>query len=274
MTAPCCNFHTHTDRCDGHGTPREFALAALGKGFSALGFSGHSYLPREDFGLSPEKLTAYLDELNALKREFSGRLEILTGIELDDEAPAIDLHLFDYHITSIHALQSPETGKWYSIDNTPDEAFACLKEGFGGNSDRMAAAYFARVSAFAGASRPAFVGHFDLIRKFNRDNLLLQPDSPAFRRAAQQALERLSALGMTLEVNTSGFAHSADRLPYPAPPLLYEWRRLGGDVIFSADAHAPQELDQYFGEAIVLLRQCGFSRLRVLSAEGGRFIPI
>ena len=37
------NYHTHTDFCDGQNTPEEMAEAAAKKGFTALGFSGHSY---------------------------------------------------------------------------------------------------------------------------------------------------------------------------------------------------------------------------------------
>ena len=37
------NFHTHTTFCDGQNTPEEMVLAAIEKGFSALGFSGHGY---------------------------------------------------------------------------------------------------------------------------------------------------------------------------------------------------------------------------------------
>ena len=37
------NFHTHTTFCDGKDTPEQMVLAAIQKGFSALGFSGHAY---------------------------------------------------------------------------------------------------------------------------------------------------------------------------------------------------------------------------------------
>lgn len=37
------NLHTHTIYCDGKDTPEEMILAACEKGFTSLGFSGHSF---------------------------------------------------------------------------------------------------------------------------------------------------------------------------------------------------------------------------------------
>ena len=37
------NFHTHSSFCDGKNTPEEIILAAIDKGFYAIGFSGHGY---------------------------------------------------------------------------------------------------------------------------------------------------------------------------------------------------------------------------------------
>ena len=36
------SFHTHTTFCDGKNTPEEMVVAAIEKGFVALGFSTHS----------------------------------------------------------------------------------------------------------------------------------------------------------------------------------------------------------------------------------------
>ena len=38
------NLHTHSTFCDGIHTPEQMVQFALQKGFTSLGFSGHSYL--------------------------------------------------------------------------------------------------------------------------------------------------------------------------------------------------------------------------------------
>ena len=42
------NFHTHTTWCDGKDSPETVILAAIGKGFSAIGFSSHAMLPENE----------------------------------------------------------------------------------------------------------------------------------------------------------------------------------------------------------------------------------
>ncbi|NCB31458.1 MAG: PHP domain-containing protein, partial [Clostridia bacterium] len=81
------NLHTHTIYCDGVSTPREMAEAALANGFVSLGFSGHSYTPYDDCGMSPAQALAYRQEVLALQREYAGRLEIFLGLENDAVAP-------------------------------------------------------------------------------------------------------------------------------------------------------------------------------------------
>ena len=41
------DLHMHTIYCDGVDTPEDMILTALEKGLTAIGFSGHSYVPCE-----------------------------------------------------------------------------------------------------------------------------------------------------------------------------------------------------------------------------------
>ena len=71
------NYHTHTVFCDGADTPEDVVLAAIGKGFTHLGFSGHmDYFAHVD---APR----YFAELRRLEEKYAGRIEILHGLELD-----------------------------------------------------------------------------------------------------------------------------------------------------------------------------------------------
>ena len=42
------NYHTHTTWCDGKDTPEAVVVAAIDKGFDAIGFSSHAMLPEDD----------------------------------------------------------------------------------------------------------------------------------------------------------------------------------------------------------------------------------
>ncbi len=72
------SVHTHTTYCDGKNTPSEMAQAALEQGLKTLGFSGHIYIPEDtSSSMSLENTKRYCAEVEALKQEYNGRLEIL-----------------------------------------------------------------------------------------------------------------------------------------------------------------------------------------------------
>ena len=85
------NYHTHSDFCDGEGPLSGYAEAAFAKGFKALGFSSHSPVPYEnDWTMQHARFDEYLKTAESLKKEWAGRLEIYTGMELDylkEDAP-------------------------------------------------------------------------------------------------------------------------------------------------------------------------------------------
>ena len=52
------NFHTHTTFCDGSHSAEEMVLSAIEKGFTALGFSGHSQVKNSFWSMTEEKESA------------------------------------------------------------------------------------------------------------------------------------------------------------------------------------------------------------------------
>ena len=62
------SFHVHSTFCDGKNTPEEIILAALEKGFSSIGFSGHSYMKYSPlFASKGDKTEEYKKEILYLK---------------------------------------------------------------------------------------------------------------------------------------------------------------------------------------------------------------
>ena len=59
------NLHTHTTYCDGNYTPEEIVKTAIDKGFSYIGFSGHSYtFFDETYAMTKENTDKYFDDVN------------------------------------------------------------------------------------------------------------------------------------------------------------------------------------------------------------------
>ena len=74
------NLHTHTSFCDGKNSPEEMILSAIQKGFTALGFSGHSLFPfARSWHIAPREFSLYEKEILRLKEKYSSQIQILLG---------------------------------------------------------------------------------------------------------------------------------------------------------------------------------------------------
>ena len=77
------NLHTHTTYCDGDNTPEELVREAIKRGFSGIGFSGHSYthFAPED-SMSVQGTYSYIAHVNKLKKTYAKQIDIFLGLEV------------------------------------------------------------------------------------------------------------------------------------------------------------------------------------------------
>lgn len=261
------SVHAHTTFCDGKNTPEEMVRAAIGEGLSVIGFSGHTYVPFDDFGMKPEVIPAYIAEVNRLKQAYAGQIDVLLGIEIDPDAPETDLSPFDYVIGSSHSVRDAK-GKPWIVDCSPEMTQRAIDEGFGGDAIALAKAYFDQLADYVIALRPTIVGHFDLLTKFSEKYPVINTDDPAYREAALSALTRVLQAGLICEVNTGAISRGWRTTPYPAPFLLRQIRDFGGRVTLTADTHAADSITCAFDEALAVIRQAGFTEVLTLTKDG------
>ena len=247
------DLHLHTAFCDGKHTPREMIEQALALGYHTLGLCCHSALPfANDWSAQNER--AFLEEIAALKAAYKGRISILCGIECDNESP---FHAgFDYVIGSAHHLRCG--GKVYPVDESANTLLALLNEGFGGDKDALARAYFSAVVENARRLRPDVLGHFDLLTKYCEVESALGFDSPAYFEAGKAALAEIFPFCPILEVNFGALSRGYRTSPYPNDAFLSFWKSLGGKVILTSDAHSKEALAIDTKKAEALLRRAGY----------------
>ena len=253
--------HNHTAWCDGKNTPEEMAEAAWKLGFTDLGFSGHTYVDFADFGIRDE--LAYAAMLRQLGEQFSGRMRIAAGMEHDWYYPVRHREAFDYIISSVHEIQSPETGRRYIIDGPMSYAEACRDEAFGGDGLAMARCFYEITAENAERYRPDIIGHFDLLVKNNAGNRLFDEESRAYQQAALESLHRCLDTEAVFELNTGGIFRKYRSTPYPADFLLRELCRKRARLTINADAHETAALRFWFEEALELLETVGFGSVWV-----------
>lgn len=264
------SVHTHTSFCDGTDTPAAMARAAADLGLETLGFSGHGYVPQEDFGISPGRMAAYCEEIRRLQAAYAGQLEILCGIELDTQTPAEQMEQakqLDYRIGSCHAVRDAQ-GRYWTVDNTPALLEQAVCEGFCGSAMALVQAYYDQFVPWVRVLRPDIVGHLDLVTKFNEDGRFFDETDPGYRRLAADALRALLHDDLILEVNTGAISRGWRRDPYPAQFLLRQIRQAGGRVTVTADAHSAGTLMFGVEQVLELLRETGFRSVWELGADG------
>ena len=267
------NYHTHNAFCDGTGLMEDYVQAAKDKGFQALGFSSHAPIAlANEWSLSEERLRAYLDEGRRLKQVHQGDIELYVGLEIDyipgSQGPRDtrwDSLGLDYRIGSVHSTVGLDQDPEYRCIDGPVEGLEWVLENIHGGSVRqMCEAYYARVAELAQLGGFDILGHFDLIKKRNQDNRYFDEKSPWYSHAAMEALKAVAKSGVILEINTGAISRGLRDDPYPSPFILHAARKMEIPVTYSADAHAPAALDCSFDDVQDLLKDTGYSHVRVL----------
>ena len=254
------NYHTHTTFCDGKNTAEEMVQATLALGFETLGFSGH-------VDISPTMdIPAYQTEIRRLAEKYRGRIEILCGGEFDLCYPDPNLPGFDYRIGSNHFVDAGE-GTPSAIDWSPEKFQQLVQKGFGGDVYRLTRQYFERVASLPDRIPCDFIGHFDLVTKFNDTLHLIDETDPRYLDPAMAALDALLEREIPFEINTARV--SVGRM-YPNRVFLERIHQRGGEILINSDAHRAEDLNRGFPEAEHLARSCGFDHILRLTKKGGK----
>lgn len=254
------NFHTHTCYCDGKNTVDEMAQAAVELGFTSLGFSGHAYT---DFDLSycmKAKETAdYITDVEAAKKKYAGTLNIYCGTELDYYSPLTD-YKYDFTIGSVHYLKFGD--EYPTVDSSAQCQLDAAKKYLGGDYMSYAEKYFETVADVADHLHPSFIGHFDLVSKFNENDCMFDSHNPRYVNAWKTAAERLCAHSIPFEINTGAIARGKRLTPYPSLEMAEFISEHGGFFIVTSDCHNKDFLTCAFDDVAK-----NYSRFEIIDFE-------
>lgn len=246
------NLHTHSTYCDGESTLRETVKAAIKKGFSYIGFSGHGHTTFDEvYCMSKENEAKYFAEVNALKEEYKNDIDIFCGIERDILSDYFKFN-YDYEIASVHYIKAGD--RYVDVDASGQMQKKCIDDFFDSDPYAYAEEYYKSVAKLRGD----IIGHFDLLTKFDRNNEIFSPKEARYKKAALSALEELMEEKQILEVNTGAMSRGYKDMPYPDIWILEEIKKRGGRVILTSDCHQAENLDYGYDIAEKLLVDMGF----------------
>ncbi len=264
------NLHQHSTFCDGKNTPEEVVLAAIEKGFGAIGFSSHCYMEYAKYYCMPlEKTAQYRQEIARLKEKYSGLIDVFCGLEFDICCPEKPVG-YDYLIGSLHGLRFD--GVDYEFDGVAEHFQKMIDEHFAGDGMAFAKEYYRQLAWLPDFADVDIIGHFDLITKHRDSVNFFDCDTKEYRYAAIEAAEALAGKIPYFEVNTGAIARGYRTTPYPDPFIVKEMKRLGFGVVISSDCHQTHLMDCWFKEAADFLKACGYTEKHILTKDG--FIPV
>ena len=251
------NYHTHTSYCDGKSTPEDIVQAAIDSGMDHLGFSGH-------VDISPVMdVPAYLAEVRRVQAKYKDQIDILCGGELDNMYPDRNPQGFDYLIGSVHHMKAGD--EILAVDWKEDMILRLVD--YYGDGYKLAKEYFRLIGETYGKGKSDFIGHFDLITRHNSKYSFVNEDDPRYLNPAFEVMEYLIHEGLPFEINTK----LADKGKiYPGKKLLKKLKELGGEIIFSSDAHQASDLLHGFPQGIALAKDCGFDHAIIAVGHRGK----
>lgn len=270
------NHHNHSHYCDGSLPPEEYIKEAIRQGFHTLGFSSHAPVPFDNkFAIRDDKsLLAYANEIRHLKEKYKHQLRIFLSLEIDF-IPGITRNFkvlkntagLDYTIGGVHLVKSPiRRGLWF-IDGPKSEIYNDgLQRLFDGDIRLAVTTYWQQMREMINTQHPDIIAHADKIKMHNK-NRYFNEDEKWYQDQADQTLEVISHSHSIVEVNTRGLYKGRSEELFPGTNMLKKIYELGIPITLNSDAHKPDELSGYFDEAKMILKEIGFSYLKLFNGK-------
>jgi len=270
------NYHLHSFYCDGHTDIRSYIERAIELGFHSIGMSSHSPVPiKKPYALQLKNLSDYLNELDELKHEYQGTIEVYSGIELDfhpDWVGFFEQHLFnqpfDYIVGSVHYIGNrPDGTPWFF------ERKASFDEGFHGwyQGDIQAVVrdYYNIIREMVSLGKVDFIGHIDRFKRQCLDVAGFDESADWYREEVDQTLKFIAEQGVMLEINLGGLRHPIQK-PYPSVWILKRCKELGIGLTVNTDGHKLEHLSLGYSEALGFLNEAGYAEIYRL--QNGRWV--
>ncbi|MBN1791133.1 MAG: histidinol-phosphatase [Bacteroidales bacterium] len=266
------NYHSHSLYCDGKAFPEDYVNQAVEKGFPAWGYSSHAPVPFASMWNMPsEKLPEYLEELTRIKSDYSGKIQVYKGLEIDyieglwgsRQSGLINLPI-DFTIGSVHYIGQLPDGSHFCFDGQPEGFFKGIELLYQNDFRKAITTYYQAEMRMAEVDNPDIIGHMDKIKMHNAFRPYLNEEEKWYVSLVEETLEVIRQKGNMVEVNTRGLYKHMPPLLYPGKWVLERIHRKKIPILLNSDSHHPDEIDSGFAYAAELLLGIGFQSLRVL----------
>lgn len=272
------NYHIHSTYCDGHNSLDEMAEAAYNAGLKSIGFTSHFVLDYPDTcDIAPANIRPYFNDIDRLKKEYEGKLDIYRSFEIDyymnkDDISELAKKIrpeLDYMIGSIHTIDYLPDGEMAIIDST-EESFRRGVNELYVSPEAFVQDYYQKIGNMAEKIKPDIIGHIDLIKKNNFG--IFDEEALYYKKAVKDCLDRIMQTDSILEVNTGGIYRYGERCRYPSDFILKEIKKRDIPIMVNGDSHFADGINFKFREMEELLKAFGFKT--VMTRKNNYWEPV
>ncbi len=257
------DFQVHSFRShDGKASIDQQCQRAVVIGLDEIGFTEHKDFDPSDPVVNHFDYESYICEIEKARHKYSRVLKIRAGVEIDyqkwfeDKISAyLEDHRFDFVMGSVHYVDRVKVmSHQYNTSRTMHHAYADYFEAV---TDSIKYGKFDILGHLEYANR-AGIGHWG------------KYDMKLYRAELEELLKTLISSKTILEINTAGLFHGTGAT-YPCRQTVELYAALGGkEISIGSDAHHPDQLGNFYAEAIKIAKISGINTLVVW--EGGRKI--
>lgn len=254
------NLHSHTQFCDGRASMQLMAEAAAAEGMELYGFSPHSPISVESpCNMSRSDVPIYLDEALRITDFYQGRMQVLTGMEIDflspDWGPHIDYFQslpLEYRIGSVHFVPTRD-GIPVDCDGRFERFARNLHDVYNDDLRYVVEKYFEQVLTMIERGGFDILGHLD---KIAANAAKADPDIETtgwYAALIDDVINHAASTGLIIEINTKSYNDTKRFFP-----ALQWWTRLLHSrvlIVVNSDAHYPDKVNAGRSEALRILEQ-------------------
>ncbi|WP_457574228.1 histidinol-phosphatase [Desulfolithobacter sp.] len=245
--------HVHTRLCNhARGEMEDYVQAALRCNLTRLTFLEHletdiSYPQRT--WLRDQDFNSYFTEGYRLQDKYKRQLTIELGVEVGYNPEAVDLIQarlarwpferigLSYHFYRVGSRH------YNVVSRRPENLTVLGRIGI----EQVVNDYLSGLIHAVQELECDAVCHLDAVMRHHPGCRLL----PSHHRQIDTLLDLMAVRGISLEINTSGFA--IRDMPYPAPDIIARARNRAISLTVGSDAHHPEQVGRHFKDLVRLL---------------------
>lgn len=270
------SLHTHTRYCDGKYSAEDMVLAAIGNNMHSVGISTHGPTTFEsDWNIKKFEVEKYIKEIQLLKEKYKTSIEIYLGMELDyipgigfDNQVKSIIERLDYYIGSLHYLGTFRNGIMWTVDYNIDELLRGINESFGGNKRLAVETYYNLIAEMAYLYEPPIIGHLDLFKKNNKNNIIFDEREDWYINAVDKCLNTIKKTSSVIEINTGGIARGYTAEQYPSDFIIKMIKEKEIPIIINSDAHTTDAIACKYDDMYKLVYNIGINKSVYLTDNG------